>query len=77
MIESITDELSARAICPPLSIGPGPRTGRPPRGARPLPAYVRAQHVPHSVFDEADPVLAAVDAPLVRVPGPAPHPTAA
>ena len=42
-----------------------------------LPAFVRAQHLPHSVIDEADLGPAAVDALLVLVLGPAPHPTPA
>ena len=42
-----------------------------------LPAFVRAQGLPHSVIDEADLGPAAVDALLVRVLDPAPHPTLA
>ncbi len=42
-----------------------------------LPAFVRAQHLPHSVIDEADLGPAVVDALLVRVLGPAPHSTPA
>jgi len=40
-----------------------------------LRAFVRAQHLPHSVIDEADLGSAAVDALLARVLDPALHPT--